>query len=153
MRLSQTRMAWRRLLGCALLLVGCKERAPATRPEFFAVRQQPSLPFSEAVRVGNMLYLSGQLGTDSTGRLVAGGIRAETRQALANITAVLVRHGSSLERVVKCTAMLADISEWAAMNEVYLTYFRSHRPARSAFGTNGLALGARLELECMATLG
>jgi 2-iminobutanoate/2-iminopropanoate deaminase len=99
-----------------------------------------------------MLYLSGQLGTDSAGRLVPGGIRAETRQALTNIAAILARHGSDLDRVVKCTVMLADISEWAAMNEVYVTFFRSHRPARSAFGTTGLALEARLELECMATL-
>jgi 2-iminobutanoate/2-iminopropanoate deaminase len=72
---------------------------------------------------------------------------------LTNIAAVLDRHGSSLDQVVKCTVMLADIREWATMNEVYLTFFRSHRPARSAFGTSGLALGARLELECMAALG
>jgi 2-iminobutanoate/2-iminopropanoate deaminase len=108
------------------------------------------LPFSEAVRVGDMLYLSGQLGTDSSGRLVPGGIGPETRQALTNIADVLERHGSSLDRVVKCTVMLADIREWGAMNEVYVSFFRSHRPARSAFGSNGLALGARLELECMA---
>ena len=111
-----------------------------------------SLPFSEAVRVGDMLYLSGQLGTDSTGQLVPGGIGPETRQALSNIAAALARHGSRLDRVVKCTVMLADIAEWAAMNEVYVTFFRSHRPARSAFGTSGLALGARLELECTALL-
>jgi reactive intermediate/imine deaminase len=111
---------------------------------------QPALPFSEAVRVGNMLYLSGQLGTDSTGRLVPGGIRAETRQALSNIAAALERHGFALDQVVKCTVMLADIGEWAAMNDVYVAFFRSHRPARSAFGTSGLAMGARLELECMA---
>jgi reactive intermediate/imine deaminase len=109
-----------------------------------------SLPFSESVRVGDMLYLSGQLGTDSTGQLVPGGIGPETRQALSNIAAALVRHGSSLDRVVKCTVMLADITEWAEMNEVYVSFFGSHRPARSAFGTGGLALGARLELECMA---
>jgi reactive intermediate/imine deaminase len=99
-----------------------------------------------------MLYLSGQLGTDSTGRLVPGGIGPETRQALANIAGVLARHGSSLDRVVKCTAMLADMREWSAMNAVYTKVFTTHLPARSAFGTTGLALGARLELECMATL-
>ena len=109
-----------------------------------------ALPFSEAARVGDMLYLSGQLGTDSTGRLVPGGIGPETRQALTNIADVLERHGSALDQVVKCTVMLADIGEWAAMNEVYVTFFRSHRPARSAFGTNGLALEARLEIECLA---
>jgi reactive intermediate/imine deaminase len=108
------------------------------------------LPFSEAVRVGDMLYLSGQLGTDSTGRLVPGGIGPETAQTLTNIAEALQRHGSSLDQVIKCTVMLADIREWGAMNEVYVRFFRSHRPARSAFGTNGLALGARIELECMA---
>ena len=133
----------------ALLLAGCQDRRPAGA-QFFQVPGQPALPFSEAVRVGNMLYLSGQLGTDSSGRLVSGGIRAETRQALNNIAAALERRGFSLDQVVKCTVMLADIGEWAAMNEVYLTFFRSHRPARSAFGTSGLALGARLELECIA---
>jgi 2-iminobutanoate/2-iminopropanoate deaminase len=138
------------LLGTLLLLGGCGERRQSHSAEFFPVVGQPALPFSEAVRVGNMLYLSGQLGTDSTGRLVPGGIRPETRQALANIEAALARHGFTLDQVVKCTVMLADIGEWAAMNEVYVTFFQSHRPARSAFGTSGLALDARLELECMA---
>jgi reactive intermediate/imine deaminase len=98
-----------------------------------------------------MLYLSGQLGTDSTGKVVPGGIAAETRQALENIKRLLEANGSSLDRAVKCTAMLADIREWADMNQVYVTYFPSHRPARSAFGTSGLALGGRVEIECMAT--
>ena len=137
------------LLG-VLLVAGCEDRRPQSSVRFFPMPGQPGLPFSEAVRVGNILYLSGQLGTDSTGRLVPGGIRAETRQALSNIEAALGRHGFSLDQVVKCTVMLADIGDWAAMNEVYVTFFRSHRPARSAFGTSGLALGARLELECMA---
>jgi 2-iminobutanoate/2-iminopropanoate deaminase len=133
------------------LLAGCGGDAPSKNvPEFFPVSGSQPLPFSEAVQVGDMLYLSGQLGTDSTGRLVPGGIGPETRQALENIADVLERHGSSLDQVVKCTAMLADIGEWGEMNEVYLTFFRSHRPARSAFGTNGLALNARIELECMA---
>jgi len=76
------------------------------------------LPFSEAVRVGTMLYLSGAIGIDDTGALVPGGIGAETRQALVNIRSVLERHGSSMDRVIKCTAMLADMQEWAAMNRV-----------------------------------
>ena len=140
-------------LGLLLLLGGCATQQPRGRAvEFFPMPGGRSLPFSEAVRVGDMLYLSGQLGTDSTGHLVPGGIGPETRQALGNIAAALTRHGSGLERVVKCTVMLADVAEWAAMNEVYVTFFRSHRPARSAFGTSGLALGARLELECMALL-
>jgi 2-iminobutanoate/2-iminopropanoate deaminase len=111
------------------------------------------LPFSAVVRVGRMLYLSGQIGTDSSGQLVAGGIKPETRQALENIKRVLEQNGSSLDRVVKCTAMLADMHEWGAMNEVYAGYFTQHFPARSAFGTTGLARDARIELECSATVG
>jgi reactive intermediate/imine deaminase len=99
-----------------------------------------------------MLFLAGQLGTDSTGHLAAGGITAETRQALENIRRVLEHNGSSLDQVVKCTAMLADIKEWGAMNQVYVTYFRKHLPARSAFATTGLVMGARIELECWATV-
>jgi 2-iminobutanoate/2-iminopropanoate deaminase len=135
----------------AILLTGCgMNNRQSTSSEFFAVPGERALPFSEAVRVGDMLYLSGQLGTDSTGRLVPGGIGPETRQALENIAEVLQRHDMTLASVVKCTVMLADIGEWAAMNEVYVAFFKAHRPARSAFGTTGLALGARLEIECMA---
>ena len=98
-----------------------------------------------------MLYLAGQLGIDSSGKIVSGGIQPETRQALENIKHVLEANGSSMDDVVKCTAMLADIKEWAAMNEVYVTYFPHHLPARSAFATNGLVFGGRIELECTAT--
>lgn len=111
------------------------------------------LPFSEAVRVGEMLYLSGQLGTDETFKLVPGGIAAETRRTLENIRGVLERHGSSMDSVVKCTVMMADMKEWGAMNEVYVTFFKPGRlPSRSAFGASGLALGARVEIECWATV-
>ena len=120
------------------------------RVQYIPVPGGAKLPFSEAVRVGNMLYLSGQLGTDSSGKVVAGGITPETRQALDNIKHVLESNGSSLDHVVKCTAMLADMSEWQAMNEVYVTYFPDHLPARSAFGATALARGGRIELECWA---
>jgi 2-iminobutanoate/2-iminopropanoate deaminase len=121
--------------------------------EYVAMPGPADLPFSAAVRVGSMLYLSGQLGTDSTGRLVPGGIGPETAQALANIRALLEAQGSGMDRVVKCTAMLADIAEWGAMNREYVRHFPGKRPARSAFGTSGLALGARVELECLAVAG
>jgi 2-iminobutanoate/2-iminopropanoate deaminase len=123
--------------------------------EYFAAEALGSLklPFSEAVRVGPMLYLAGALGTDTTGALAAGGIEAETRQAMENIRTVLERHGSSMDRVIKCTVMLADMAEWSAMNGVYLEFFPGHRPARSAFGTSGLALGARVEIEATALVG
>lgn len=110
------------------------------------------LPFSEAVRVGSTLYLSGAIGIDGSGVLVPGGIEAETRQALANMRATLERHGSSMDRVVKVTVMLVDMAEWAAMNRVYVEAFSGHLPARSAFGASGLAMGARIELECVAVI-
>jgi len=110
------------------------------------------LPFSEAVRVGDMLYLSGKLGTDSSGKVVPGGIAAETRQTMENIKAALERCGSSLDHVVKATVMLADMNEWAEMNKVYVTYFSDQLPARSAMGVNGLARGARVEIEVIAVV-
>ena len=110
------------------------------------------LPFSEAVRVGNILYLSGAVGIDATGALVPGGIEAETRQALANIRSVLEHHGSSMDRVIKCTVMLADMAEWGAMNGAYVEFFAANLPARSAFGASGLALGSRVEIEAIATV-
>ena len=128
-------------------------KAPAPRVEYLTGERARPLPFSDAVRVGHMLYLSGQIGTGAAFGLVPGGIRAESRQTMENVRAVLERHGSSLERVVKCTVMLADMSEWGAFNEVYAGYFRKDRlPARSALGVNGLALGARVEVECWATV-
>ena len=111
-----------------------------------------NLPFSEAVRVGNMLYLSGVLGNiPGKKELVSGGIKAETKQTMENIKRILSRHGSSLSQVVKCKVMLADMKEWGTMNEVYITYFSKDRlPARSALGANSLALNARVEIECLA---
>lgn len=111
------------------------------------------LPFSDAVRVGNTIYLSGKIGVlPGTLDLAPGGIQAETRQTLENIKAALERYGSSMGEVVKCTVFLADIGEWAAMNEVYVEYFPMNPPARSALGASGLALGARTEIECIATV-
>ena len=111
-----------------------------------------NLPFSSAVRVDNLLFLSGQVGYDKeAGALVEGGIQAETRQTLENISQTLEDFGSSMDRVVKCTVFLADMSEWGAMNEVYVTFF-PNKPARSALGASGLALNARTEIECIAVV-
>ena len=120
--------------------------------EFFPLPAGIRLPFSEAVRVGRMLYLSGQMGTDSSGQLVSGGVEAETRQIMENVRGALARRGLGLDRVVKCTVMMADMQEWPAMNRVYLEYFRAPLPARSAFGASGLALGGRVEIECIAVM-
>jgi reactive intermediate/imine deaminase len=108
------------------------------------------LPFSSAVRVDDTLYLSGSVGNiPGTLELAEGGIQGETRQTMENISAVLDQFGSSMGNVVKCTVFLADMGEWGAMNEVYKTFFKNP-PARSALGANGLALGARVEIECIA---
>lgn len=112
------------------------------------------LPFSQAVEVQGILYLSGQIGVPpGSMELVEGGIRAEARQAMENLGAVLEANGLGFSDVFKCTVMLADMGEWAAFNEVYVTYFeKGAYPARSAFGASGLALGGRLEIECMAAM-
>ena len=126
-------------------------QSASAQVEFRPVPNAPG-PFSEAVRVGNLLYLSGALGTDSAGKIVPGGIKAETKQVLENIKAALKRNGLDMDRVVKCTVFLADITEWPAMNEVYATYFPVNKPARSAFGGVQLVRGGRLELECIAAI-
>jgi 2-iminobutanoate/2-iminopropanoate deaminase len=114
----------------------------------------PGLPFSSAVRVGNLLFLSGQIGRKpGSTELVPGGIEAETRQAMLNIKSVLEYAGSSLDRVVKCTVFLADFKDYAAMNAVYATFFPKDPPARSAMGASGLAFDAAVEIECMALAG
>ena len=108
-------------------------------------------PFSEAVRAGDFLFLSGQLGEiPETGKLAEGGLQAEARQTLINVKRVLEANGSSLSDVVKCTVFLADISEWPAFNTVYRQFFQKPFPARSALAASGLALNARVELECIA---
>jgi reactive intermediate/imine deaminase len=123
-----------------------------TNVEYLGSDATKGLPFSEAVRVGDMLYLSGKLGADSSGKVVAGGIASETRQTMENIKEALERCGSTLNHVVKATVMLADMNEWAEMNKVYVTYFPDHLPARSAMGVNGLARGARVEIEVIAVV-
>lgn len=120
--------------------------------EYLKADPSSPLPFSDAVRVGDLLFVSGQIGTVSGMTLIEGGIQAETRQTMDNIRAVLERNGSSMDKVVKCLIMLDDVGEWGAMNEVYVTYF-DQLPARSAMGADGLALGARVEIECIATVG
>ena len=134
---------------CLLLATGCSTGQPDVE---FRPRPNSPGPFSEAVRVDDLLFLSGVLGTDSTGRLVPGGIRPETRQALENIKSALQRNGLTMAHVVKCTAMLADIADWPAMNEVYTTYFPGPKPARSAMGGLQLVFNARMELECIAAI-
>jgi len=107
-------------------------------------------PFSESARVGELLFLAGQIGEDKDGNLVPGGINAEAEQMMLNIKAALGRRGLTMEHVVKCTVFLADIAEWGAFNEVYKKHFSRPYPARSALGASGLAANARVEMECIA---
>ena len=122
-----------------------------TSPEAAAAK----LPFSQAVRVGDVVYLSGVLGyIPGTLKLVPGGIEAETRQTMENIGTVLRANGLTFDDVFKCTVMLADMGKWGDFNKVYVTYFKPDRlPARSAFGASALALGAQVEVECWAYAG
>lgn len=111
------------------------------------------LPFSDAVRVGDTLYLSGQIGIAPDGKLPEG-IEAQARQTMDNIGATLKGQGLGWGDVVKCTVMLDNMADWPAFNKVYVTYFPDGKfPARSAFGADGLALGALLEVECIAYVG
>ena len=139
-----------------LLLCACEGRVHTeTVVEYLQApgTEDMNLPFSTAVRVGDTLYLSGAIGlVPGAGELATGGIQGETRQTMENIKQTLETFGSSMDNVVKCTVFLADMSEWGAMNEVYRTFFKNP-PARSALGANGLALGARVEIECVAVMG
>lgn len=138
------------LCAAVLWLLGS---ANAAEPEYFTAEGLEAYPFSESVRVDNLVFLSGQIGTVTGGDgLVEGGIQPETRQALENIRGALKRHGLQMRHVVKCTVMMADIAEWPAMNEVYRTFFEPPYPARSAFAGSGLALNARVEIECIAAV-
>ena len=144
-----------RALLLAMLLI-CFEVVASIGPiEHFTMPENIplNLPFSEAVRVGNTIYLAGQIGIPPGEKaVVTGGIGPESEQTLTNIRLVLKHFNLTLENVVKCQAMLADISEWPAFNVVYKKYFKSPYPARSAFAASGLAFGARIELECIAVI-
>lgn len=144
----------KRLLMIALLAFGFgPDHAAAGEVEFLSSEagEALGLPFSEATRAGGLLFLSGQIGNlPGTFELVEGGVGPETEQTLENIRAVLERHGSSLDQVAKCTVFLADIAEWPAVNEVYRKFFGPKFPARSAVAGSGLALAARVEIECIA---
>ena len=146
----------RAALAAALATFAVSASAAGTPLEFYKVENGPpgmTLPFSEAVRAGDMLYLAGMVGTDASGKLVAGGVGPETKQVMENIGAALSKHGSSYDRIVQCTVALADIKEWPAFNEAYKPFFKEHFPARMAFAASGLALGARVEVQCNAIAG
>jgi 2-iminobutanoate/2-iminopropanoate deaminase len=141
------------LAGTAVLvgLAACKTvSSPALpSPEYYR-SNIPHAPFSAAVRVGEVLYVSGQIGISTDGTL-APAFNDQVRQTMSNIGAVLQQAGLGFDDVFKCTVMLADMSRWEDFNKIYVTYFKADRlPARSAIGASGLARGALLEVECLA---
>ena len=141
------------VLAATAVLAGVK-RPDAAAPAFHNPPGAPSgLPFSDAVQVGDLLFLAGKLG-NVTGKseLVPGGITGQTTQTMEHIKRAVEAYGSSMDRVVKCTVFLADIGQWPAMNKVYTTYFPNNKPARSAVAVSGLALDALVEIECIAAL-
>ena len=142
------------MLSGLLMLAACVAAEPTPDVEHIVVPGSlEGLPFSSAVRVGNMLYLSGQVGTvPGTMELIEGGVAAETQQTMENIRTVLQYAGSDLDRVVKCTVFLADMADYQAMNGAYREFFSGAPPARSAIAGSGLALGAQVEIECLATV-
>lgn len=142
-------------LALSLLLFAChtKEHKDSIIIDHYVSSEMEALglPFSDAVRVGNMLYLSGQIGNlPGKMKLVEGGLQAEARQTMKNIQRVLKANGTSFEHAVKLTIFIDNIDQWGAFNEVYKEFFPGKKPARSAFGAEGLALGAAVEVECIA---
>lgn len=141
-----------RMMGLWIGIIGFGSTAMAG-PEYVTLHGNPALPFSTAVRVGDTLYLSGDIGVKD-GKLVPGGITPEARQTMENIKATLAHFDAGMDAIVKCQVFLADMADWSAFNEVYVTYFRpERRPARAALGVNGLALAAKAEVDCIAWLG
>jgi reactive intermediate/imine deaminase len=141
------------LLCAAPALAGAGESAPIQFLNSGKV-VTVNVPFSEAARYGDTIYLSGQVGIKpGTLELVPGGFKAEARQALENIRTVLEANGRTTADLVKCTVMLADIADWPALNEIWRAFLKNPYPARSAFAAKGLALGARVEIDCVAAAG
>jgi 2-iminobutanoate/2-iminopropanoate deaminase len=111
-------------------------------------------PYSQGIRAGNFVFTAGQIGLDpQTGEIVPGGIEAETRRVLQNLTSVLEAAGSSLDRVVKTTVFLRDMNDFARMNSVYAEFFKDNFPARSTVQVAALPKGVAIEIEVVALLG
>tara|TARA_B100001079_G_scaffold156468_1_gene134143 strand:- start:54 stop:521 length:468 start_codon:yes stop_codon:yes gene_type:complete len=146
---------------CLALIASCNDvnikntdTVQKIKIDYYSSKETKELdfPFSDATIVNNIIYVAGQVGNlPGTNKVVEGGIRAETRQTMKNIETVLTAVGSSLDKVFKCTCMLSDIGDWGIMSEEYKKFFdKEKKPSRSAFAGTGLALGAKIEIECWA---
>jgi reactive intermediate/imine deaminase len=143
------------ILVIVTLLCSCDDKPNQTEITYYQSNEMASLglPFSDAVRVDNILYLSGVVGMiPGKMELVEGGLEAESRQIMENIQKVLQANGSSLKNAIKFTIFIDDINRWSDFNKVYVEYFPNKKPARSALGVEGLALGAAVEVECIAVI-
>ena len=139
---------------CIFLLfinLGCKDTIKSTIKHLKShEKSRTNVPFSDAVQVDNLYFLTGQIGKNhKTGKIVEGGIEAETKQALQNIDDVLKHHNLTLKDVVKCTVILSDINNFTKMNTIYRTFFTDNLPARTTFAAN-LVAGAKIEIEVVA---
>ena len=127
---------------------------PKSKIEFLEskIERRKSAPYSDAVRVGDILFLTGQVGFNNDSlKLAHGGIKAETIQALENIKAVLEANGSDLEHVAKCTVILTDVNDFGAFNEVFRQYFPENKPARTTFVAD-LVIDAKIEIDVIAAV-
>ncbi|MFT6192430.1 MAG: 2-iminobutanoate/2-iminopropanoate deaminase [Paraglaciecola sp.] len=134
-----------------LIHLSCKNDADAVIKHHKShEKSRKNVPFSDAVQVNNLYFLTGQIGKNhTTGKIVDGGIEAETRQTIKNIEAVLQHHNLTLKNVVKCVVILSDIKDFSKMNIIYRTYFKDKLPARTTFAAN-LVAGAKIEIEVVA---
>ena len=134
-----------------MINLGCKKDTTTTVKHHKShEKSRQNVPFSDAVQVDNLYFLTGQIGKNhKTGNIVEGGIEAETSQTLKNIKAVLKHHNLTLKDVVKCTVILADIDDFSKMNKIYRTFFTDNLPARTTFAAN-LVAGAKIEIEVVA---
>ena len=144
-----------KILSTLFLFIGCSDR-DINGAEYFVseISKELNFPFSDAAIVGNIIYVSGQVGSKpGTRKVVDGGIGAETMQTLNNIKKILNDLGSSSDKIFKCLCMLEDINDYSEMNNAYTKFFssRDYLPSRSTFAGSGLALGAKIEIECWAT--
>ncbi len=122
---------------------------------YIATKNAPSAigPYSQAIKVGDMVFTSGQIGLTPQGSLVEGGIKEHTTQVLTNLSEVLKEAGSSLSKVVKTTIFLTDMSDFAEVNKIYGNFFGDHKPARSTVAVKTLPLNVNIEIEAIALLG
>jgi len=134
-----------------MFVYGCQnESKPIVKHHKSHEQTRQNVPFSDAVQVDNLYFLTGQIGKDhASGKLVEGGIEAETKQTILNIEAVLKHHNLRLNDVVKCTVILADIDDFSKMNGIYRSFFKENLPARTTFAAN-LVAGAKIEIEVVA---